>query len=169
MKYKKIMIFGRPGSGKSTFALKLHKTTNIPIHHLDKHFFEANWIAREHQEFLEIQRAMVNEDSWIIDGNSTKSLEMRYAKADLVIYFNYSKLLCMYRIYKRLFVKNPEIDDRADNCKEAVRWKLIKYLWGFEHRVKNTILELKNKYPDVELIEVRNTDDLRELEIELQI
>lgn len=168
-KYKKIMIFGRPGSGKSTFALKLHKATNIPIHHLDKHFYEANWAEREYQEFLDIQQAIVNEDNWIIDGNSTKSLEMRYAKADLVLYFNYPKWLCLYRIFKRLFVKDKELDDRADSCKETVRWSLIKYMWGFENRVKNLIDNLSAKYPEVKFIEVANGKDLRKLEIELQI
>lgn len=43
---QKIMIFGRPGSGKSTFALQLHKLTEIPLHHVDKHFFEAGWQKR---------------------------------------------------------------------------------------------------------------------------
>lgn len=168
-KYKKIMIFGRPGSGKSTFALKLHKATKIPIHHLDKHFFEANWVEREYQEFLDIQQAIVNDDMWIIDGNSTKSLEMRYSKADLVLYFNYPKWLCFYRIFKRLFVKDKELDDRADNCKETVRWSLISYMWGFEERVKKIIRALKGNYPNVKFIEIMNSQDLQEIEHELKI
>lgn len=39
--YQKICIFGRPGSGKSTFALQLHKKLNLPLYHLDKYFYKS--------------------------------------------------------------------------------------------------------------------------------
>lgn len=35
---QRIMIMGRPGSGKSTFSIKLQTMLNIPLFHLDKHF-----------------------------------------------------------------------------------------------------------------------------------
>lgn len=38
---KKFAIIGLPGSGKSTFSVKLGKILNIPVHHLDRHIFEA--------------------------------------------------------------------------------------------------------------------------------
>ena len=66
------MIFGRPGSGKSTFANKLSKEINTPLYHLDKYFYVDNWIERDYQEFLQVQQDIVNQPSWIIDGNSTK-------------------------------------------------------------------------------------------------
>jgi len=34
--FSKVMIFGRPGSGKSTFALALSQKTGLPLHHLDR-------------------------------------------------------------------------------------------------------------------------------------
>ena len=37
---KRIALIGLPGSGKSTFAVKLGKRLAIPVHHLDKHMFE---------------------------------------------------------------------------------------------------------------------------------
>ena len=107
------MIFGRPGSGKSTFTNALHKTTGLPLHHLDKHFFTKNWIERDTQEFLKIQQSIVDTNSWIIDGNSIKSLEMRYRRADLVLYLNFPRWLCYIRVFKRIFDKSIEIDDRA--------------------------------------------------------
>jgi len=55
---KKIMIFGRPGSGKSTFALDLQKMLNIPLRHLGKYFFRDNWVERDYDEFLEKQNLL---------------------------------------------------------------------------------------------------------------
>lgn len=38
---KKIIVIGCMGSGKSTFAEKLHRKTKIPLFHLDKYMVES--------------------------------------------------------------------------------------------------------------------------------
>jgi adenylate kinase family enzyme len=167
VKFSRIMIFGRPGSGKSTFALKLHKLTNLPLHHLDKHFFLANWVARDYGEFLGIQRDIVEQDEWIIDGNSLKSLEMRYSRANLVLYFNFPRWKCYLRVVKRLFVKDKEIKDRAEGCKENIRPGLLHFMWIFEKRYKDEIQRLREKYPEVRFIEINSNEALISLERKL--
>ena len=159
-RHKKIVIFGRPGGGKSTFALKLHRLTKIPIYHLDRHFFEANWKERDYRQFLNDQRWMVDSSSWIIDGNSLRSLEMRYRRADLVLYFNLPRFICYWRIFKRLYKKDPDIEDRADGCNETIRLSLVRYMWRFQKRVEKQLTELREKYPQVEFIEVRSDRSL---------
>jgi adenylate kinase family enzyme len=163
----RIMIFGRPGSGKSTFALKLAKKFGLPLYHLDKYFFVANWIQRAYEDFLEDQHAIVAQKKWIIDGNSLQSLSIRYSEADVCIYFNYPRLLCLWRLIKRSFNKNADIDDRAEGCKERVSWQLIKYMWTFEYRLNNRLsLQLKilqEFYPQVKFYMVRNAYELQEL------
>ncbi|WP_202943300.1 P-loop NTPase family protein [Candidatus Amoebophilus asiaticus] len=64
----RIMIFGRPGSDKPTFALTLHQATGIPLYHLDKYFYTINWVERDYAEFLTIQQSLIDTKSWIIDG-----------------------------------------------------------------------------------------------------
>jgi adenylate kinase family enzyme len=103
------MIFGRPGGGKSTFAVWLSDALQLPLHHLDKHFFTANWIERDYNEFLSIQKNIVTGKTWIIDGNSIHSLETRWSHADLVLYFNYPKWICYWRILKRFLYPNCNI------------------------------------------------------------
>jgi len=160
------MIFGRPGSGKSTFAYELHKKTGLPLYHLDKYFYIENWVERDYQEFLDIQQELVNQSRWIIDGNCTRSLEMRYQKADLCLYFNYPKYTCIFRILKR-HIKGSPFDDRAPGCKEKTDLKFLKYIWTFENRVDDKIATLKSKYPGVRFIEINNNTDLKQLKKEL--
>lgn len=33
--YKRVVVIGCPGAGKSTFSRKLHAVTNLPLFHLD--------------------------------------------------------------------------------------------------------------------------------------
>ena len=148
------MIMGRPGSGKSTFSIQLQQILDVPLFHLDKYFFEANWVQRDYQEFLNQQQHFVAQPCWIIDGNSTKSFELRYSQADLCLYFNFPRYLCYYRTIKRLFHKHPAIDDRAQGCEETIRWSLLQYMWGFEKRVQPILSALKSNYPNVKLIEL---------------
>lgn len=160
LKPLKIMVFGRPGAGKSTFSYLAHNSLNIPVYHLDKYFFESNWIERNYQEFLKIQQKIVDSESWIIDGNAIKSLEMRYSQADLVLYFNYPKILCCVRILQRLFYKDINIDDRAPRCNEKITLGLLRYLWNFDKQVNNKILYLNEKYPNVKFMQVKNNFEL---------
>ncbi|MEI6095135.1 MAG: DNA topology modulation protein [Gammaproteobacteria bacterium] len=157
---QRIMIVGRPGSGKSTFSIKLQAILNIPLFHLDKYFFEKNWVQRNYQDFLNQQQYFVDKPQWIIDGNSTKSFELRYSQADLCLYFNFPRYLCYYRTIKRLFHKHPAIDDRAQGCQETIRWSLLQYMWGFEKRVQPILSVLKSNYSNVKLIELRSDQDV---------
>lgn len=164
---KKIMIFGRPGSGKSTFAVWLSHKLGLPLYHLDKYFFVENWMERNYQEFLQIQQEMVNTNAWVIDGNSTKSLELRYSKTDLVLYFNYPKSVCYFRVLKRLFRPNQSIDDKAAGCQENIRWPLLKYMWTFNERVFSTTQTLKSRYPKVLFRQINNNAQLNEFKKEI--
>ena len=159
-KPQRIMIMGRSGSGKSTFSIKLQNILNIPLFHLDKYFFTTRWQQRDYQEFLSMQQSLVEKPCWIIDGNSTKSFEMRYSQADVCLYFNFPKWLCYYRVFKRLFHKHSAIDDRAPGCYETVTWSLLKYMWGFDARVQPILDMLKSKYPKVKFIEIKSHHDV---------
>ena len=120
----------------------------------------SDWKERDYEEFLEIQKGLVEQDAWIIDGNATKSFEMRFSRADTVLYFRFNLLLCLWRIFKRRICRNPHLSDRAEGCSESVRLRLIRYLWGFDHRVKQSIQQLREKYPSAEFYEIHNDHEV---------
>lgn len=152
--FKKIVIFGRPGSGKSTFTKKLSEATGIPAYHLDKIYFTDNWVKRDNQAYLDDLQNWVNKNEWIIDGNSLRSLEVRWQNADVVVYFNFPFWYCFWNMFKRLFDKDCAIDDRASGCREALRWDLVTYTWRYRRRVKDLIPEMRTKYPQVTFVEI---------------
>jgi len=162
------MIFGRPGSGKSTFASKLTKKFGLPLYHLDKYYYGANWVERNYEDFLDDQYAIVAQKDWIVDGNSVPSLHIRYSEADVCIYFNYPRLLCLWRLIKRNFMKDIFIQDRAEGCSEKLSWHLISYMWTFEYRHNNYLVRrlklLQEMYPQVKFYAVHDDQELREVE-----
>ena len=163
MSYQRIMIFGLPGSGKSTFAVQLAHQLKLPLHHLDKHFFMENWVERDKEAFLNIQRDLVNQERWIIDGNAIRSLEMRYSRADLILYFCFSRPLCLGRLIKRRFFKKRSIQDKAEGCWERLPSHLVKYMWTFDQRVRPLLEHLQKTYPQTAFYKIRSAQDLKEV------
>lgn len=158
---QRILIFGLPGSGKSSFALELSSCLKIPVYHLDRYFFIHNWVERDYQEFLYIQKQIVDKETWIIDGNAIKSLDLRFSRADLAVYFHFSRYICLWRMVKRLFCKNIRIEDRAEGCIETLSWKLVRYMWRFDKRIKPILEELKQKYPSVKVLVLHSDTDVK--------
>ncbi len=151
---KKFALIGLPGSGKSTFAVKLGKTLNIPVHHLDRHMFEPNGKKRDKQEFIEIQKAMLNQKAWVIEGCSSSTFEMRFAHADVVIYFHLSRLVCFWRIFKRLFNHKSDFGSLR-----GVNSEILKYTWNFDKEKRARIEELRKKHPQAKFLIFRTQKD----------
>lgn len=152
---QRIAIIGLPGSGKSTFASKLGSLLNISVHHLDKHQFDGRK-KRDQQEFLSVKEALVLEESWIIEGCSLSTLEMRFARATAVIYFHYPRLLCLWRLCKRLLSSDKNLDS---GCLIGINWLLLKYTWNFDRDKRAGIEELRRQYPCVEFLVFRRPQD----------
>ena len=124
---RRFALVGLPGSGKSTFAAKLSKLLHISVHHLDRHMFESNGKKRDKEEFLSIQKSILDEESWIIEGCSFSTFEMRFARADTFIYFQFARFLCFWRVFKRQFNYKKEFSGLR-----MINWELLKYIWSFD-------------------------------------
>lgn len=147
IKFQRIMIIGLPGCGKSTFARKLAKHFVIPVHHLDRHFI------KDPGKFLQVQQTLVEGENWIIDGNMATSLEIRFKRADIVLYFKFNRLLCIWRL----------LCHKERRVKKKIELIFTSYLWKFDKRVKETLQELQRKYPHVAFYELHNDQEKEEM------
>lgn len=157
---KRVAIFGRPGSGKSVLAKSLSKALDIPLYHLDCHYFAAHWVVRDKAEFLAWQQGIVDHDKWIFDGNNLDSLELRYARADAVIYLNRPRYLCYWRVCKRSLSVGRDTSDRPVDCPDRITWRLLCFMWGFDRLVDRYLPRLRKRHPHVQLHEIEKETDL---------
>lgn len=156
LKLKRIAIIGLPGSGKSTFATKLGEILGLPVHYLDKHMFDGKK-KRNKQEFILIKEKLLKETSWIIEGCSFSTLEMRFKQADTVIYFKLPRWLCLWRICKRLYTFDKKMEDTG--CLNGINWTLLKYIWNFDRDKRQGIETLRKRYPNVEFLIFQDSKD----------
>ena len=105
----KVIVIGSPGAGKSTFAQKLKKITNLPLYHLDMlwHKPDKTNISRERFD-LEVDK-ILNTDKWIIDGNYQRTLEKRLIKSDTVFLLDFPVEDCILGAESRIGKKRGDL------------------------------------------------------------
>jgi len=109
---KKIAVFGKPGSGKSTLSKNLASTTGIQLHQLDSIVYKKNGEMVDRKTYDRAHENILSSDSWIIDGfGPMGSFNKRLDVADTLIYIDLpyvdSYWLVTKRLLKGLLVK-PE-------------------------------------------------------------
>ena len=98
----KIAIMGYVGSGKSVLARNLSKKLGIPKLELDDIAFDLNWKAVDRKRILPDIQKLMEQDSWIIDGNYDDLLQMqRLEMADRIIFVMLPRVQCLFRALRR--------------------------------------------------------------------
>ena len=92
MAYERILVIGSPGSGKTTFSLRLGEALAIPVVHLDRLNWYGNWQTRTKDDFEALLREALASDRFIVDGNYARTLPMRLERCDTVVFIDYPPL-----------------------------------------------------------------------------
>ena len=124
---KRIIVIGSPGAGKSTFARQLRDKTGLPLYYLDMiwHLPDRTNITRE--EFDQKLRDILNTDSWIIDGNYGRTIEMRLKFCDTVFLLDYPLEVCLAGARNRVGKKREEIPWVEEEFDEEFRQWIVDF------------------------------------------
>ncbi|MGY3572254.1 adenylate kinase [Vibrio paucivorans] len=110
---KKVAVFGKPGSGKSTVSKALAQASGLPLHQLDSIVYKPNGEFVSREEFDAAHKGILQSESWIVDGfgGPISSFNERLEAADTLVYidlpYSVSYWFVTKRFLKGLFVK-PE-------------------------------------------------------------
>ncbi|MDC9575659.1 adenylate kinase, partial [Pseudoalteromonas sp. GABNS16A] len=100
---KKIAVFGKPGSGKSTLSKALALATGIPLHQLDSIVYKKNGELVDRSSFDEAHERILSSGNWIIDGfGPINSFHQRLEAADTLVYVDLPYIACYWLVTKRL-------------------------------------------------------------------
>ena len=163
---KRMVIIGSSGSGKSTLARQLGKTLDLPVIHLDKHFWHPGWVGTPPQDWEEKVRQFAAGDSWIIDGNYRSTLDIRVQSADTVVFLDLPRWLCTWRATKRRFQYwHRQRPDIAEGCQEGILDpmfpRFLKWVWNYPNRARpNVIKSLKDLPSGKQLIWLKTSRDV---------
>ena len=63
---QRVAIIGSCGAGKSTLSEALGEKLNLPVIHLDAHYWRSGWQETKRERWQEIQQELVKADKQII-------------------------------------------------------------------------------------------------------
>ena len=155
---KKIIVIGCPGSGKTTFAEKLRDKTGLPLFYLDAIWHKPDKTHISREEYDMRLSEILNLDSWIIDGNYSRTIENRIKACDMVILFDLPVSVCLDGAISRLGKERydmPWIDTELDP-------KLKKEIEEFPNKNLPVIYALLDKYCDKNIIIFKSREQVNE-------
>ncbi len=147
---KKVIVIGCPGSGKTTFALKLAEATSLPLYHLDAVWHRPDKTHIPREEFDERIREIFKEDKWIIDGNYKRTIEMRLQQCDTVFLFDLPTSVCIQGVTDRIGKERYDLPWLETKLDEEFR----KFIEEFPKNTLPYIYELLERYKDEKQIVV---------------
>lgn len=161
---RRILVVGCSGSGKSTLARRLGTRYELPVIHLDSHFWTPGWVAREREPWRAVCRELAARDAWVMDGNYGSSLDIRLPRADLIVFPDLAPALCVARALRRRWrFRATGRPDLAPGCPERIEWQFLRYIWAYRRRHRGRLLAAIARYaPDTPLVRLRSRRQVRE-------
>jgi len=154
---KRWLIVGCGGAGKSTMALEMAQALDLPVIHLDQHFWNPGWVETSKAAWAEKVAALIAQDEWIMDGNYGGTLTLRLTRADVVVLLDLPVWQCVWGIFRRGLFERGRRPDLADGCEEQLPdrdflWYVLTYKW----RPRGRLLAKVAAAPHVSFIRLRS-------------
>jgi adenylate kinase family enzyme len=137
---ERVAIIGCGGSGKSTLARRLGARTGLPVTHLDRVFWRPGWVPTPEDEWRAMQVELVATDRWILDGNYSRTLDVRLPRADTVLFLDVATWRTLSRVLWRT-LRDHGKDIQADGCPEKFEWSFIKWVATYRRRSRPRVID----------------------------
>jgi adenylate kinase family enzyme len=142
---KRVLVIGSGGAGKSTFARRLGEKLGLPVIHLDRVYWRADWVEPPKEEWRRKVEELCAREAWVIDGNYSGTLDIRLNACDAVIFLDLPRALCLWRVSRRaLRYKGVSRPDMAEGCREQLNRDFLTFLlwvWNYPRHSRPKLLK----------------------------
>ncbi len=163
MRMRKVLVIGPGGAGKTTLAMRIAEATGLPLIHLDSLYWRPGWQPTQAAEWDDLVSQLSSQPSWVMDGNYGGTLDVRIAAADTIIFLDWPRLRCIWRVVRR----RVQFTDRSRpsmpaGCPERLTVEFLRWIWDYPRRRRPGILERLERVRGHKHVAVlRNRADVR--------
>jgi adenylate kinase family enzyme len=148
--YKKFVVIGTTGSGKSTMAEQLANKLGLDFIDLDALNWGPNWTPAGDELLRARAEAVTRAPGWVVAGNYSKTRPVTWARAEAIIWLDYSLWVIFCRLWRRTWRRIFFKEDLWNGNREHL-WTQLK-LWSDEslfHWLFKTYWRRKREYPQL--------------------
>ena len=139
---RRILVIGSGGAGKSTLSRQLGERLGLPVVHLDALYWRPGWTTMPEDEFDRELARLLAANAWVLDGNYSRTLDLRIPAADTIIFLDLPRLVCLWRIVKRrIRFHGRSRPDMPVECPEQISWEFVDWVWNYPRRQRPRLLE----------------------------
>ncbi|GAA3742164.1 adenylate kinase [Micromonospora maritima] len=169
---RRILVVGSSGAGKSTLAGELARRLDLPLIHLDRHYWRPGWTPPDPVEFRAEVAALAARPAWVMDGNYAGTLDLRLPRADALVLCDPSRVLCLIRVLRRRWLhratpgaagpgRATSRPDLPDDCPERIDLDLLRHAWRYPRDSRPRVLAAVAAYaPTIPVHRLRHTRDV---------
>jgi len=125
----RICIMGPSNSGKSTLAAAIGQARGLMPIHLDQlhHQPNTNWQPRPDEEFIALHDEAILGARWVMDGNYSRCLPQRLARATGLILLDTSTPTSLLRYLRRSWFERNRFGG-LEGGTDSVKWWMIRHI-----------------------------------------
>jgi nucleotidyltransferase substrate binding protein (TIGR01987 family) len=128
----RIAIIGCSGAGKSTLARAVGARLGLPVVHLDALFWKPGWVESDQESFRAAVDQALAGQRWVSDGNFTSVADIRFSRADTIVWIDPPITLCLWRAIRRAVTDFGRTRaDLAPGCLEKIDFAFYGYILGW--------------------------------------
>ena len=154
-KYKRIMILGGAGAGKTFISDLLSQGLNIPVYHLDYSYWQPNWVRPDEEKWVKEVAELSKTDEWVMDGTYCSSLDSRLQRADLVIYLDINRWTRCFSIFKR-YLNDNEHQNLPLGCKPRLDKQFLHWAFVYKKNYGTKVLKKVKEYDTYKFVKFKS-------------
>ena len=155
---EKVLVIGPGGAGKSYFSKELARATGLPLFHLDNLFWRKDRTHIDRAEFDSKILEILNKDKWIIDGDYSRTYELRIKYCDTVYFLDFCLEDCLKGVESRLGKVREDIPFIDEEFDPEFRQWIIDWF----SRTRPWVIHLQEKFKEKNFIIFKNRNEVND-------
>lgn len=141
--WRRVLVVGSAGAGKTTFATRLGEVLGLPVIHLDSEYWRPGWQHPPADEWPARVDDLTAREDWVMDGNYGGTLERRLVRAHAAVFLDVPRLTCLRRVILRSWRYRGGLGPGLPaDCPERLEWQFLMWVWNYERRSRGRVISL---------------------------